>query len=85
MLVEGAEPDAVRGVSCSVLLVPLDLVKRVVEKDERKAAKARAKEIAARGPVGDAVKAAVQEQVMVAVIAAGVAAAAGASAAAAGS
>ena len=65
--------------------MPLDLVKRVVERDERKAAVARAKEIAERGPVGDAVKAAVQEQVMAAVIAAGVAAAAGASAAAAGS
>ena len=77
MLVEGAEPDAF-DTSLLGLLVPLDLVKRVVEKDERKAAKARAKEIAERGPVGDAVKAAVQEQVMAAVIAATTAAAAGA-------
>ena len=80
VLVEGAEPDAFDA-SLLGLLVPLDLVKRVVAKDERKAAKARAKEIAERGPVGDAVKAAVQEQVMVAVIAASTAAA-GASAAA---
>ena len=69
VLVEGAEPDAFDA-SLLGLLVPLDLVKRVVGKDERKAAKARAKEIARRGPVGDAVKAAVQEQVMAAVIAA---------------
>jgi hypothetical protein len=68
VLVEGAEPDAF-DVSLLGLLVPLDLVKRVVGRDERKAAKARAKEIAQRGPVGDAVKAAVQEQVMAAVIA----------------
>jgi hypothetical protein len=68
VLVDGEEPSAF-DTSLLGLLVPLDLVKRVVERDERKAAKRRAKEIAQRGPVGDAVKAAVQEQVMAAVIA----------------
>jgi hypothetical protein len=68
VLVEGEEPSAFDA-SLLGLLVPLDLVKRVVDKEERKAAKARAKQIAQRGPVGDAVDAAVREQVMAAVIA----------------
>jgi hypothetical protein len=72
VLVSGAEPDAsIAGLLA--LLVPLDLVKRVVERDERKAASARAKAVAERGPVGDAVRAAVQREVA-AVVAATVAA-----------
>jgi len=62
------------------LLVPMDLVGRLVERADRKAAKARAKEVAERGPVGDAVKAAVQQQIT-AVVAAGAAAAAASTAA----
>jgi hypothetical protein len=45
------------------LLVPMDLVTRLVDRNERKAAKARAKAVAERGPVGDAVKSAVQQQI----------------------
>ena len=45
------------------LLVPMDLVGRLVDRTERKAAKARAKDVAERGPVGDAVKTAVQQQI----------------------
>ena len=45
------------------LLVPMDLVSRLVERTDRKAAKARAKDVAERGSVGDAVKAAVQQQI----------------------
>jgi len=80
VLVDGAEPDA-RSVSLLGLLVPLDLVKRVVERDERKAAVARAKALAERGPVGDAVHAAVQAEIMTAVMAGVTAATAGAVAA----
>ena len=69
VLVDGVEPDA-RTATLLGLLVSLDLVKRVVEGDERKPARARAKAIAERGRVGDAVQAAVQEQVMAAVLAA---------------
>ena len=68
MLVDGVEPDA-RTTALLGLLVPLDLVKRVVERDERKAAVARAKALAERGPVGDAVHAAVQAEIMTAVMA----------------
>ena len=74
---DGAEPDA-RTTALLGLLVPLDLVKRVVERDERKAAGARAKALAERGPVGDAVHAAVQAEVMTAVMAGVTAATAGA-------
>jgi hypothetical protein len=77
VLVDGAEPDA-RTVSLLGLLVPLDLVKRVVERDERKAARARAKALAERGPVGDAVRSAVEAEVMTAVMAGVTAATAGA-------
>jgi hypothetical protein len=69
VLVDGAEPSPYIA-SLLGLLVPLDLVKRVVDRAERKPATARAKEIAERGPVGDAVKRAVQAEVMVAVVAA---------------
>jgi len=69
VLVDGAEPSPYIA-SLLGLLVPLDLVKRVVDRSERKPAMARAKEIAERGPVGDAVKRAVQAEVMVAVVAA---------------
>jgi hypothetical protein len=80
VLVAGTEPDdhlaALLG-----LLVPMDLVKPLLSRgeatlsrDERKAALARAKTIADRGPVGDAVKAAVQEQIMAVVLTATVAA-----------
>jgi hypothetical protein len=62
VLVEGAEPDPDTAALLS-LLVPLDLVKRVVDRGERRAAAARAKTVAERGPVGDAVKAAVQREI----------------------
>lgn len=68
VLVDGEEPDE-RTAALLGLLVPLDLVKRLVERDERKAAVARAKAIAERGPVGDAVRAAVQAEIMTAVMA----------------
>ena len=68
VLVDGAEPDA-RTAALLGLLVSLDLVKRVVERDERKAAVSRAKALAERGPVGDAVHAAVQAEIMTAVMA----------------
>jgi hypothetical protein len=51
------------------VLVALDLVRRVFSGDERKPAHKRAKALAERGPVGDALKAAVEEQIMAAVIA----------------
>ena len=73
VLVDGFEPDP-NVAALLALVVPLDMIKRVVERDERKAAKARAKEVADRGPVGGAVRAAVQEQITAAIIA-GVAAA----------
>jgi len=53
------------------LLVPLDLVSGLVEKDQRRTAKTRAKEIAEGGVVGTAVPDAVREiqaAVMVAVM-----------------
>jgi hypothetical protein len=56
------------------LLVPMDLVGRLVDRDERRPAKARAQQLADRGPVGDAVKSAVQQQIA-GVVAAGAAAA----------
>jgi hypothetical protein len=67
VLVDGVEPDA-RTASLLRLLVPMDMVKRLVERAERKVAGARAKAIAERGPVGAAVHAAVQEQITMAVI-----------------
>jgi hypothetical protein len=67
VLVDGAEPDD-RLTMLISLLLPLDLVRKVVERDERKAAKARAKEIADRGPVGDAVHAEIQRQVTAIVV-----------------
>jgi hypothetical protein len=45
------------------LLVPVNLVGRLVERGDRTAARSRAKELAERGPVGDAVKAAVPQQI----------------------
>jgi hypothetical protein len=62
VLVMGAEPDPDTAALLS-LLVPLDLVKRLVPREERKAAAARAKAVAERGPVGDAVRAAVQREI----------------------
>jgi Golgi phosphoprotein 3 (GPP34) len=79
VLVGGAEPDA-HTASLIALLVPLDRVKALVERDERKQAKARAKAVADRGPVGDAVRAAIEEQVATAVMAATVATTAGSAA-----
>jgi Na+-transporting methylmalonyl-CoA/oxaloacetate decarboxylase gamma subunit len=73
VLVAGAEPSAFIA-SLLGLLVPMELVGRVVSRDERKAAVAVAKEVAERGAVGDAVKAVVQQQINAAVIAATVAA-----------
>ncbi len=73
VLVDGAEPDA-RTATLLGLLVSLDLVKRLVEGDERKPARARAKTVAERSQIGDAVQAAIQQQVMAAVIAAATAA-----------
>ena len=73
VLVDDAEPSPFIA-SLLGLLVPLDLVKQVVDRSERKQATARAKAIAERGPVGDAVQAAVQDQVIAAVVAASVAA-----------
>ncbi len=80
VLVDGVEPDA-RTTALLGLLVPLDLVKRVVERDERKAAVSRATALAERGPVGGAVHAAVQAEIMTAVMAGVTAATAGAVAA----
>lgn len=62
VLVDGEEPDE-RTALLLMLLVPLDMVERVVERDEHKAAEARAKAIAASGPVGDHVAAKVREEV----------------------
>ena len=62
VLVEGAEPTEWDALLLS-LLVPLDLVKRVVDRSERKAAEARAKAIADRGPVGESVRKEVQDEV----------------------
>ena len=79
VLVTGVEPDP-RVAALLGLLVPMDLVKPLLsreqdlDREERKAALARAKAIADRGPVGDAVKAAVQQQVTAVVIASTVAA-----------
>jgi hypothetical protein len=67
VLVDGVEPDD-RTAMLIALLVPLDLVKKVVERPERRAAKERAKAIADRGPVGDAVDAEVQRQVTAIVV-----------------
>jgi hypothetical protein len=54
VLVEGAEPDAHTALLLG-LLAPLDLVGRLVEREHRKAAKARAKAVAESGTVGTAV------------------------------
>lgn len=62
VLVEGAEPTEWDALLLS-LLVPLDLVKRVVDRSERKAAEARAKAVADRGPVGESVRKEVQDEV----------------------
>jgi hypothetical protein len=83
VLVDGHEPEPDIA-SLLALLVPLDMVKRVVERDERKAAEARAKEVADRGPVGGAVRSAIQEQITAAVVA-GVAASVAATASTGGS
>jgi hypothetical protein len=72
VLVDGAEPDD-RTTALLALLVPLDLVRRTFPREERKDAHRRAKALAERGPVGDAVYAAVQQQIA-GVIAASVAA-----------
>jgi hypothetical protein len=77
VLVDGAEPDE-RTTALLGMLVPLDLVKHVVERGERRAAVKRAKALAERGPVGNAVQAAVQAEIMAVVIAATTAAVAGA-------
>lgn len=62
VLVSGQQPtDFVA--SLLGLLVPMDLVGRLVPRDQRKAAKARAKAIAEHGPVGDAVRHAVQREI----------------------
>jgi hypothetical protein len=62
VLVDGAEPTEWDALLLS-LLVPLDLVKRVVDRSERKATEARAKEVADRGPVGESVRKEVQDEV----------------------
>ncbi len=81
VLVGGEEPDA-HTASLLSLLVPLELVPRLVDKEDRGRAKARAKAVAERGPVGDAVRTAIQQQVTGAIVAATVAATAGGAAAA---
>jgi hypothetical protein len=73
------EPESDDGVLVA-LLVPYDLVRRLVPKDRRREAKARANEVAEPGAAGDAVAAAVRNT-QVAVTAA-VVATAGASVAA---
>jgi hypothetical protein len=80
VLVDGVAPDA-HTASLLSLLVSMDLVKHLVPRPERKAAVARAKACGDRGAVGDAVKAAVVQQVSAAVAAGAVAAAAAATAA----
>jgi hypothetical protein len=70
VLVTGREPTEQEALLVG-LLEPLRLVDRVVEKDERKAAGRRAKEVAEQGIAGDAVRdavSAVQAAVMTAAI-----------------
>jgi hypothetical protein len=74
VLVSGQAPSEFVA-SLLSLLVPMELVTRLVDRDERKPAAARAKAVAESGAVGDAVKAAVQRQIA-GVVAAGAAAAA---------
>jgi hypothetical protein len=54
VLVDGAEPDPHTALLLG-LLAPLELVGHLVEREHRKAAKARAQEVADRGAVGTAV------------------------------
>jgi len=54
VLVDGADPDAHTALLVG-LLGPLELVGHLVEREHRKAAKARAKAVADRGAVGSAV------------------------------
>ncbi|MGL4175509.1 MAG: GOLPH3/VPS74 family protein, partial [Dermatophilaceae bacterium] len=71
-LVDGAEPTT-RAVALASLLLALDQLNLVVDKPDRKAAKARAKQLADGHPAGDAVAAAVKaarDTVMIAVVAA---------------
>jgi Golgi phosphoprotein 3 (GPP34) len=73
VLLDGAEPDAHTALLLG-LLAPLDLIGGLVPREHRKAAKQRADELAARGPVGSAVARA-QKAAQAAVIAATVTAA----------
>lgn len=75
VLVSGQAPTDFHA-SLLSLLVPMDLVGRLVARDERKTAKTRAKAIADHGPVGDAVKRAVQQQIAAVVAATATSAAA---------
>lgn len=59
VLVQGAEPAEPEALLIG-LLEPMDLVKAVVDKDDRKAAKQRAKEIKETGIAGEAVRESVQ-------------------------
>jgi hypothetical protein len=68
VLVDGEEPDD-RTVELLGVLVPLDMIKRLFRGGERRPANQRAKALAERGPVGDAVHAAVQQEIMGVIIA----------------
>lgn len=73
-LVTGAEPDPRTALLVSVLQ-PLDLVKHVVAKDDRKEARKRAKVVADQGVVGTGLGRAVEDMqaaVMVSIVAASV-------------
>lgn len=74
VLVAGREPTEPEALLIG-LLEPLELIANVVERDERRAARKRAKEVAEQGIAGSAVRdavAAVQAAVMTSVVAASV-------------
>lgn len=67
VLVDGAPPSEHDALLVG-LLVPLDLVRRAVDKPDRRTARRRAKQIAEQGVAGDAVRDAVQAQIMAAIL-----------------
>jgi hypothetical protein len=83
VLVSGQSPSPFIA-SLLAVLEPMDLVKGVVDRPDRRAASKRAKEVAERGAVGDAVKSAVQSQIA-AIVATSAATAAAASSSSSGS
>lgn len=76
VLVDGAAPTEQDALLIG-LLVPLNLIKDLVNRQERKQAKARAKEVADTGVPGNAVHDAVQQEIMAVIVPVLAAAAAG--------